>query len=429
MQDPFEYREAAIRERELMLRLPSLVDRALQAPGWQRLLGDVEPAAIDNRAALAGLPVTRKGDLHALQVESRKRGEGAFGGLNATAIGSLSRLFMSPGPIFDPEGRGDDYWRCARALSAAGIEAGDIVYNGFSYHLTPGAWMIDGAARSMGCPVIPGGSGQTELQVEAIEALRPRHYCGTPSFLKLIIERAEASGADISSLKTALVSGEACPPQLTNWLREHGIDRVFQWYGTADLGLVAYQTFDPNEPTKINPGLIIDEALILEIVRPGTGDPVPDGEVGEIVVTVFNPDYPLIRFGTGDLSAIDSTPSPCGRTNRRIRGWLGRADQTTKVRGMFVHASQVDQVVKRFDEIKRARLVVEGELANDRMTLHCELADRELDVVADADVAALKERIAQCLREVTKLRGDVAFADGAGLPNDGKVIEDARRYD
>ncbi|CAN5359001.1 AMP-binding protein [soil metagenome] len=428
MQQPLELRTVAEREADLMQRLPALVARALQAPGWQRLLGDVAPATISSREALARLPVTRKSDLQALQVASRQRGEGAFAGLNATAVGSLGHLFMSPGPIFEPEGRGDDWWRCARAMRAAGFEAGDIVYNGFSYHLTPGAWMMESAARSIGCPVIPGGSGQTELQVEAIEALRPKHYCGTPSFLKLIIERAEANGADISTLETALVSGEACPPALTSWLSEHGI-RVFQWYGTADLGLVAYQTFDPAEPARINPGLILDEALILEIVRPGTGDPVPDGDVGEIVITSYNDDYPMIRFGTGDLSAIDPAPSACGRTNRRIRGWLGRADQTTKVRGMFVHASQIDQVVKRFDQIRRARLVVEGELANDRMTLHCELADRELDVVTDADSAALKERIAQCLRDVTKLRGDVAFTGDDGLPNDGKVIEDARKYD
>lgn len=421
-----EYRNADERERDLMATLPRLFERALTTNGWRRRLGGIAAASIDSRLALAQVPVTRKTDLHSLQAEGRLGGEGPFGGFNATPTASFGRLFMSPGPLFEPEGLGADYWRCARALLAAEVRPGDIIHNGFSYHLTPGAWMIDGAARALGCPVIPAGGGQTELQVEAIKALKPVHYCGTPSFLKLIIERAEQLDADISSIRSALVSGEACPPQLVHWLREHGIARVFQWYGTADVGLIAYQTPDPHDPTAANPGFVVDEALILEIVRPGTGDPVPDGEVGEVVVTVFNDDYPLIRFGTGDLSAIDAAPSPCGRTNRRIKGWMGRADQATKVRGMFVHASQIDQIVKRFGAIRRARLVVEGELANDRMTLHCELADGEPGRIADVDRDALSERIAACLREVTKLRGEVRFA--SGLPNDGKVIEDARRW-
>jgi len=414
--DALETRDPIVRERDLLARLPALIARAQQAPGFATLLAGIDARSIDSRAALARLPVTRKSDLHGLQEAGIAAGIGPFGGLNATPVAGLAHLYMSPGPIFDPEGRGEDWWRTARALYAAGARPGDVIHNCFSYHFTPGAWMIDGGARKLGCPVVPAGIGQTEQQVQAIAALRPRLYTGTPSFLKIILEKAAEMNTPLPSLQIALVGGEACPPALETWLREHGVAEVYQWYGTADLGCIAYQT-----PARA--GLTIDESLIVEIVRPGTGDPVPEGEVGEVVVTLFNDDYPLVRFGTGDMSAVLPGLSPCGRTNTRIKGWMGRADQTTKVRGMFVHPGQVDQVVKRFAEIKRARLVVEGELANDRMTLRCELAPGQ---ASGAEVDALAARIAEALRDVTKLRGEVAFV--ASLPNDGKVIEDARQY-
>ena len=417
--DALETRDCAERERALLARLPALIARAQQAPGWARILRGVAAAAVTTRAALAALPVTRKGDLHALQDAGLAAGRGPFGGLNTTPANELAHLFMSPGPIYDPGGRGDDWWRAARALYAAGVRAGDVIHNCFSYHFTPGAWMIESAARKLGCPVIPAGIGQTEQQVQAIAALRPRVYTGTPSFLKIILEKAAETGTDISCLTTALVGGEACPPALEQWLRDRGVSHVYQWYGTADLGCVAYQT-------SARDGLVIEEDLIVEIVRPGTGDPLPEGEVGEVVVTLFNDDYPLVRFGTGDMSAVLPGASPCGRTNMRIKGWMGRADQTTKVRGMFVHPGQVDAVVKRFAEIRRARLVVEGELANDRMTLRCELAPGE---ASGAEIDALAARITEALRDVTKLRGEVVFVAPGALPNDGKVIEDARKYD
>jgi len=414
--DPLETRPAEAREGALMARLPSLVEHARKnAPGWNKRLAGVEPRDIFSRKALAQLPVLRKSELKALQEE-----DPPFGGFVTVEPGRLSRLFLSPGPIFDAEGTGDDPWRAARALHAAGIRAGHVVQNCFGYHLTPGAWMIDGAARRIGCAVIPAGVGQIEQQIEIIRALAPDAYTGTPSFLRMIVEKALEALLDISNLKRALLAAEALPPSLRSWFREQGIGTVLQWYGTADVGMIAY------ESTAME-GMILDEDLILEIVRPGTGEPVPDGEVGEVVVTSFNPAYPLIRFGTGDLSAVLPGISPCGRTNVRIRGWLGRADQTTKVRGMFVHPEQVAEVLRRVPEAGRARLVVEGEMANDRMTLRCEVEAARLAAAGGAQ--ALTMRLAEAVREVTKLRGEVELVAPASLPNDGKVIEDARKYD
>ncbi len=414
--DSLETRPAEAREGALMARLPSLVEHAQKnAPGWAKRLAGVDPREIASRKALAQLPVLRKGDIKALQEDAPP-----FGGFVTVAPGRLSRLFLSPGPIFDAEGTAEDPWRAARALYAAGIRAGHVVQNCFGYHLTPGAWMIDGAARKIGCAVIPAGVGQIEQQIEIIRALAPDAYTGTPSFLRMIVEKAREASLDISNLKRALLAAEALPPSLRNWLREQGIDTVLQWYGTADVGLIAY------ESTAME-GMILDEELVLEIVRPGTGEPVSDGEVGEVVVTSFNPVYPLIRFGTGDLSAVLPGISPCGRTNVRIRGWLGRADQTTKVRGMFVHPEQVAEVAKRFPQVRRARLVVEGERADDRMTLKCEL-DGDVPPAADAR-DALVAQLAGALRDVTKLRGEVELVAPGALPNDGKVIEDARKYD
>jgi phenylacetate-CoA ligase len=414
--DTLETRPPEQRERELMARLPQLVSRAKAAAGWSRILKDVNAADINSRAALATLPVTRKSDLHALQQQQTP-----FGGLNTTPVGQLSRVFMSPGPIFDPEGRGADWWRFARPMYAAGVRPGGLMQNCFSYHFTPAAFMVEGGAARIGCAVIPAGSGQTEMQVQAIHALRPDTYVGTPSFLKIIIEKAQEMGADISSIKRALVSAEALPESLRAWLAEHGVPNVLQVYASADIGSIAYETRSGDVR---DPGMLVDEEVILEIVRPGSGEPVPAGEVGEVVLTVFNPDYPLIRFATGDLSAIltDTPPSTCGRTNIRIKGWLGRADQTTKIRGMFVHPSQVHEIAGRHPQIVKARLVVSGQIAQETMTLHCEVADPASAGAADgADIV-------ESIRKLTKLRGEVLFVPVGSLPNDGKVIADVRDY-
>ncbi len=394
-----------------MERLPRQVTHAKRNSAYfGRLFAEFDAAAIHTRAALARLPVTRKSDLIDLQ-----KAVPPFGGLNATPLAGLSRVFASPGPIYDPEGRGQDWWRFGRALFAAGFRSGDLVHNTFSYHFTPAGFMLEGAAHQLGCPVFPAGIGQTEMQVQAISDLKPAAYVGTPSFLRIILDKADALGIDVASLKKAVVSGEALPATLRQQFLERGI-RVCQAYATADLGVIAYES--PTEE-----GLIVEEEVLLEIVRPGTGDPVAEGEVGEVLVTSFNRDYPLIRFATGDLSAILPGISPCGRTNVRIKGWMGRADQTTKVKGMFVHPAQVAGILARHPEIKRARLVVDNASAQDRMILHCELSGlAELPEEFNAAVVA-------SIREVTKLRGEVAFWELGALPNDGKVIEDIRQYE
>ena len=409
--DALETREPQERERALMAALPKQLEHAKKnAPAFANILAGVDPREITTRRALAQLPVTRKSELKDLQHAAPP-----FGGLAATAPGRLARLFMSPGPIFDPEGRSADWWRMARPMFAAGIRTGDIVQNCFSYHFTPAASMMEGGALALGCAVIPAGTGQTEMQVQSMAELRPKAYVGTPSFLKIILEKAAETGADVSSVSTAVVGAEALPPSLRKWLNEHGVPRVQQIYASADLGNIGYES-------EALEGMIIDEQLIVEILRPGTGDPVAEGEVGEVVVTPLNADYPLVRFATGDLSAVLPGVSPCGRTNMRIRGWMGRADQTTKVKGMFVHPFQVAAVAKRHSEIRKARLVVDNPDGQDRMTLHCELAQ-------EAPPANLAQAIAASLRDITKLRGEVAFRRPGELPNDGKVIEDAKKYD
>ena len=411
--DGLETRDREQRERELMERLPRLLTHARAAPGWARILDGVTPGDIRSRAALAQLPVTRKSDLKALQ-----QADPPFGGLTTTTPRRLARIAMSPGPIFDPEGHGADWWRYARPFHAAGLRGGDLIQNCFSYHFTPAAFMVEGGAFRLGCAVIPAGSGQTEMQVQAMAALKPDAYAGTPSFLRIIIEKAEEMGADIGSLQCAVVGAEALPPSLRAWLQQHGVPRVVQTYGSADIGNIAYETISDGA---VSPGMVLDEELLLEIVRPGTGDPVPPGEVGEVVVTSFNPDYPLVRFATGDLSAELEGLSPCGRTNTRIRGWMGRADQTTKVRAMFVHPSQVAEIMRRHPQVRRARLVVSGEMGNDVMTLLCEVDSPAETGASPAIVASI--------RDVTKLRGEVTLVPPGTLPNDGRVIEDARKYD
>ena len=412
--DSLETRAPDARERELMAALPQLIARAQQAPGWARILDGIDAASITSRTALAQLPVTRKSNLKQLQHDALP-----FGGLNTTPKNALSRVFVSPGPIFDPEGRGPDWWRFARPMYAAGVRAGGLLQNCFSYHFTPAAFMVEGGAARIGCTVIPAGIGQTEMQVQAMADLKPDTYIGTPSFLKLIIEKAREMGADISSVTKAVMGAEALPESLRSWFAANGVPHVFQTYASADIGSIAYETASNG---KLNPGMVIDENVLLEIVNPGSGIPVAPGEVGEVVVTVFNADYPLIRFATGDLSAVltDAPASPCGRTNTRIKGWMGRADQTTKVRAMFVHPSQVHEIARRHPQITKARLVVTGRMANDEMTLHCE--------VADPTDASNVEAIIGSIRELTKLRGEVLLVAVGSLAQDGKIIDDIRDY-
>ncbi len=409
--DSLEQRDPAVREAALLQALPAQIAHAqTAASAWATILQGVKANDINSRAALAGLPVTRKYELLARQ--QAQRANDVFGGFSALRFGkTMPRVFASPGPIYEPEGVGKDYWRMARALYAAGFRAGELIHNCFSYHFTPAGSMMESGAHALGCSVFPGGTGQTEQQLQAMLELRPSGYSGTPSFLKILLEKAAESQTPLPFLSKALVSGEAFPPSLRDWLAERGMT-AYQCYATADIGLIAYET-------SAREGLVLDEGVIVEIVRPGTGDPVAEGEVGELVVTTLNADYPLIRFGTGDLTAVLSGQCPTGRTNQRIKGWMGRADQTTKVRGMFVHPGQVDQVVKRFPEVLKARLVVSGEMANDQMHLHVE-SSRATD--------ALQTALAQAVRDVTKLRAEVVFATPGSLANDGKVIEDARTY-
>ena len=413
--DALEMRDPAQREAALLAALPVQVAHAQsRSPAMAQAMHGIDGHAVRTRAELAQLPVTRKQALFERQKAQRAAGGDAFGGYSTLAYGpGMPRLFASPGPIYEPEGRSADYWRMARAIFAAGFRSGDLIHNSFSYHFTPAGSMMESGAHAVGCSVFAAGVGQTEQQVAALQDLRPSGYIGTPSFLKVIVEKAAELGVSLPSVTKALVTGEACPPSLRDWLAARGI-AAYQCYATADVGLIAYETV-------AREGLVLDEHVILEIVRPGTGDPVPPGEVGEVVITSLNPDYPLIRFGTGDLSAVLPGTCPTGRTNTRIRGWLGRADQTTKIRGMFVHPKQVDDIAKRFPEVLRARLVVQGEMANDVMTLKVEVHDTQA-------AQALKLQIAQAVRDVTKLRGDIELCASGSLPNDGKVIEDARSY-
>lgn len=402
--DALETREQAAREADLFARLPRVLRSAMTAPAYADRLKGVDPATVTSRAALARLPVLRKSELPALHKVSTP-----FGGFVAAAPGSFARLFTSPGPIFEPEGRQADPWRGARALFAAGFRPDDIVLNTFSYHLTPGGFIFDASARALGCAVIPAGPGNTEQQFELIEAYRPVGYSGTPDFLKILLDAAASSGRDVSSIKRALVSGAAFPPSLQAEIKARGID-AYQAFGTADLGLIAFETV-------AREGMVVNENLIMEIVKPGTGDPVAPGDVGEIVVTSLDPHHPWIRLALGDLTAALPGTSPCGRTNMRIKGWMGRADQTTKVKGMFVRPEQVAEIGKRHSVLGRLRLVVTRQGETDAMTLKAETA-------AASD--ALREELAGSLRAVTKLSGDVELVRPGALPNDGKVIADER---
>jgi len=410
--DALETRSPEEREAALMAELPRVVAAAKEhAPAYRRLLAKVRPEDITDRRALVDLPLTRKSDL----IEMQRR-DPPFGGLNAAPIGSVARVFSSPGPIYEVEGRRPDFFRMARAMYAAGIRSGELIHVAFSYHLTPAGAMVDSAAQALGCPVIPAGTGQTELQLRTITDLKPDAYVGTPSFLKILLDRAAEQNSVLGSIKKALVGAEAFPAVLRSEFRHRGITAL-QCYGTADLGLIAYESIGPDG--EVCPGMVLDEGIIVELVQPGTGDPVPPGEVGEVVVTTLTPEYPLIRFATGDLSALLAGPSPCGRTNHRIKGWMGRADQTAKVRGMFVHPEQVAEIVRRHKSIIRARLVIERPASADQMSLHIEMGEPAESVGA----------IAESAQAVTKLRAEIVRVPEGSLPNDGKVIEDRRPVD
>ena len=402
--DKLETREPAARERQLLSALPRAIASALTAPGWARHLMGIDAETVVDRAAIAKLPVLRKSELLARQKEHPP-----FGGFATIPPSKAKRLLMSPGPIFEPEGHGPDLAGAARALFAAGFRAGDIVHNSFSYHLTPGAYLLESGAHALGCAVIPGGVGNTEQQLEAIAQYKPSGYVGTPDFLKILLDTGEKSGKDASSIRRGLVSGAALPKSLRQEFSSRGVE-VLQCYATAELGVIAYESAGGD-------GMIVNENLIVEIVRPGTGDPVAEGEVGEVVATSFNPDYPMIRLATGDLSAVLPGLSSCGRTNMRIKGWMGRADQTTKVKGMFVRPEQVAEVARRHPELLRVRLAVTREGEQDAMTLNAECA-------TPSD--GFEEKIAETLQSVTKLRGAVRLVPPGTLPNDGKVIADER---
>ena len=402
--DTLETRDPTVREREQFAQLPQAIAQAMTAPGWARQLSGTDPKSITSRAALATLPVLRKSELLARQKETPP-----FGGFNTKPPGRAKRLMMSPGPIFEPEGFGTDWWGCARACFAAGFRLGDVVLNSFAYHLTPGGFIMESGALALGCAVIAAGPGNTEQQLEAIAHFKPAGYVGTPDFLKILLDAAQQAGKDVSSIKRALVSGAALPGSLREELGRRGVT-VLQCYATAELGIVAYES-DARE------GMIVNEHLLIEIVRPGTGDPVPEGEVGEVVVTTFNPDYPMIRLATGDLSAVLPGVSPCGRTNMRIKGWMGRADQTTKVKGMFVRPELVAEVAKRHPALGRVRLVVTRTGEQDAMVLMAECASPD---------AALPDAVAATLQSVTKLKGEVKLVQPGSLPNDGKMIADER---
>ncbi len=406
--DALETRSADERHAQLMARLPRQVQFAKEnSSAYAELLKDIDPADINSLDALAALPLTLKSELIQAQEANKP-----FGGYASTATGRIQKIFSSPGPIYEPEGDTEDYWRIARAMYAAGFRRGDVVHNAYSYHFTPAGSMMESGAARLGATVFPAGTGQTEMQVNAIADTRANAYAGTPSFLRIIVEKAEQLQIPLGSLNKALVSGEALPPGLRKFLNEAGIF-VLQAYATADLGLIAYES-------EAMEGMILDEEIIVELVRPGTGDPVPEGEVGEVVVTTFNQHYPLLRFATGDLSAVMPGESPCGRTNSRIKGWMGRADQTTKIKGMFVHPQQVDKLVKRHAEIIKARLEVSNPESKDRLVLKCEVSE-----VSESLSAAIENSI----REVMKLRGEAQLQQPGSLPNDGKVIDDIRSYE
>lgn len=406
--DALETRDPEQRERELMAALSAQIAHAkANTPYYAKAFSHIDPAEVTSREALSALPTIRKSDLATLQKQ-----DPPLGGLCAVPMHELAHIFSSPGGIYEPDGGTKDYWRYARALWAAGVRPGHLVHNTFSYHLVPAGLFVESGAHAIGCPVVPGGVGNTEIQLQLLADLKPDFYIGTPSFLRILLQKAKENGTDLSNLKNGLVGAEALPPSLRQELADMGVN-VLQGYGTADLGSIAYES-------KALEGMIIDEGVIVEIVEPLGTKPVAPGEVGEVVVTTLNPVYPLIRFATGDLSAVLPGASPCGRTNMRIKGWMGRADQSTKVRGMFVHASHVGQIAGRHPEIKKARFVITSHDNNDQLTLRIAVEG------ADASIA---EAVTASIRDITKLRGTVEIVDAADLPDDGKAVDDQRTYE
>jgi phenylacetate-coenzyme A ligase PaaK-like adenylate-forming protein len=401
--DQLEIRSARRRAAEIAVDLPNQIACARALPGYAERFRAVDASKVTDRAALAGLPVLRKSELMALQAARPP-----FGGLTARAAHEFDHVFQSPGPIYEPGRRGEDWWRLGRFVHAAGVGPGDIVQNCFGYHMTPAGMMIESAVQTVGAAILPAGTGQTVLQAEAAAALGVTAYAGTPDYLKAILEAADEAGLELNITK-AMVSGGALFPALREFYSGRGIS-CLQCYATADLGLVAYET-------PAMEGMVVDEGVIVEIVTPGTGDPVAEGEVGEVLVTSFNPDYPLIRFATGDLSAVMPGESPCGRTNMRIMGWMGRADQTTKIKGMFVRPEQVAALVARHDEVRRARVVAGRDGDRDSMLVRV-----EAEGISPEDIAA-------SVKDILKLSGDVEIVAPGALPRDGVVIEDARSYD
>ncbi|MBH88444.1 MAG: AMP-dependent synthetase [Pelagibacterales bacterium] len=402
-----ERRSVEERNNDQFKKLQIILEHAKNnSKGWKLILSDIIPTQISNRKDLQKLPITRKSELSDLQNKIPP-----LGGLNTKPVNQFKNMFVSPGPIYDPGGV-EDFWRMSRAMRAAGFTEEDIVYNTFSYHLTPAGEMMEQGANYIGACVIPGGIGNTEQQLQAINNLKPSRYVGTPSFLKMILEKGIENNIDVSSLKTGLVGGEACPPSLKKILNELGCP-VLQSYGTADLGLVAYETWE-------NDGMFCDEEVIVEIIRPGSDEVLLDGEVGELVVTSLNPDYPLFRFATGDLSAVIQDKSSCGRTALRIKGWMGRADQTTKVRGMFVRPEQIAKIFKKLDKVSKLRLVVGNVDHKDTLKMLVEVSETE---------SGLEKLIIEEIKAEIKLRAEVEIVSKNEIPNDGLVIEDTRTYE
>ena len=401
--DELETRTAEDRAADIARALPEQIARAQALPGYGDALRPVDAGAITSVEALSVLPVLRKSDLGQAQ-----GGRPPFGGLTTLAPEGFAHIFQSPGPIYEPGGIGHDWWRVGRFLHACGVGKGDIVQNCFGYHLTPAGMIFESGARAVGAAVLPAGTGQTELQARAAHDIGVTAYAGTPDYLKVILDKADEMGLSLGITKAA-VGGGALFPSLRQEYAERGIT-CLQCYATADLGNIAYES-------EAADGMIVDEGVIVEIVTPGTGTPVAPGEVGEVVVTTLNPDYPLIRFATGDLSAIMEGASPCGRTNIRIKGWMGRADQTTKIKGMFVRPEQVAALVSRHDGISRARVIASREGEMDVMTVQIEADGGEPETYAGA------------VADTLKLKGRIEIVAKGSLPNDGKVIEDQRSYE
>ena len=400
--DKREIRSADERAKDISLELPKQIERA-KTTGLGALLGDVDPREIDSLEALSALPVLRKSTLGALQKEIPP-----FGGLIATSLSDLDHVFQSPGPIYEPGRNSRDWWRVGRFLHACGFGRDDLVQNCFSYHMTPAGSIFENGARAVGATVFPAGVGNTELQAAAAANLGVTAYAGTPDYLKAILESADEAGLDLSRIEKAAVGAGALFPSVRAYYADRGI-RCLQCYATADLGNIAYETV-------ADEGLVVDEGVFVEIVTPGTGNPVPEGEIGEVLVTTLNEDYPLIRFATGDLSAVLPGTSSCGRTNMRMVGWKGRADQTTKIKGMFVRPEQVAEIVERHAEVMKARIVVTRSNEADVFTMKLE---------TEADEAGRYESTVQ---EILKLRGRIETCAPGTLPNDGKVIDDQRSY-